>query len=342
VSFRAGGASVALAALLASACGDTPARPTPVPTPDPLTLTCPAAVSLLSPAAQPIAIRYGSASATGGTPPVQITCTPASDTIFPIGRTTVTCNGADSRGVTGSCAFTVTVTTPPTISLTRYVAFGDSITAGEITVIGEGGLRTLQVIPALSYPTDLRASLASRYTSQPIDVQNQGVKGEITSFGLARLPSVLGASQVLLLMEGANDINEATDAAVLTALSNMRSMVRVALGRGLRVFLATLPPQNPLGCFQPCRAGGAAQLQSYNLGLRAIAASENVPLVDVFAAFTNTPTQIGPDGLHPTAEGYRVIAETFFTAIRTALEIPTTSLSPSSLKAPFFAAPWRR
>src|SRR5258707_15709641 len=109
-------ACLALLALLASACGDAPAKPTPVPTPDPLALTCPAAVSLLSPTAQPVAVRYGAATATGGTPPVQVVCAPGSDTLFPVGRTTVTCNAADSKGVTGVCAFTVTVTAPPTIT----------------------------------------------------------------------------------------------------------------------------------------------------------------------------------------------------------------------------------
>jgi len=333
---------VAVAVALASACGGSPTAPPPPPPPDPLAVTCPATVSLPSPAAQPIAVRYGAATATGGTPPVQITCTPASDTLFPVGRTTVTCNASDSRSVTGSCSFTVTVTAPPTIALTQYVAFGDSITAGEITVIGEGGIRTLQLFPALSYPTDLRASLAARFTSQTINVLNQGAKGEITADGVSRLPSVLGSNQVLLLMEGANDINNASDAAVLTALSNIRTMVRLARGRGLRVFLATLPPQNPLGCFSPCRAGGALQLPSYNLGLRAIAASEGTPLVDVFAAFTDVPTQIGPDGLHPTAVGYQKIADTFFDSIRSTLELPPASLSPSSLKAPPFAVPRRR
>jgi lysophospholipase L1-like esterase len=335
-------AGVVLAVVLpASACGDSPARPAPVPTPDTLALTCPVSVSQLSPTGQSIGIRYGTATATGGTPPVQITCAPASDTFFSVGRTTVTCTGADTKGATASCSFTVSVTAPPTITLTQYLAFGDSITAGEITVVGEGGIHTLQVIPALSYPTDLRASLASRYTAQSIGVLNQGVKGENTAMGVSRLPSALGGYQVLLLMEGANDINNASDAAVLTALSNMRAMVRLAKGRGLRVFLGTLPPQNPIGC-NPCRAGGAAQLPSYNLGLKAIAASESVPLVDVFAAFTDLTTLIGPDGLHPTAQGYRVMAEAFFNTIRTALEIPGTSLAPSSLRAPFVVAPWRR
>jgi len=298
----------------------------------------------MSPTGQPLAVRYGSATATGGTPPVQITCAPANDALFPIGRTTVTCNGVDSRGVAASCALTVTVTSPPMLSLTHYVAFGDSITAGEITVIGEGGFHTLQVVDALSYPTDLRASLSARYLAQSIGVANQGVKGEITSDGLARLPLVLVPGvQVLLLVEGANDINNATNAQVLSALTNIRSMVRLAKGRGQRVFVGTLPPQNPFTCFNPCRAGGYAQLPSYNLGLQAIASSEGVGLVDVFTAFHgDVTTLIGPDGLHPTAAGYRVVADAFFTAITSAFETPGTSLPTSSLQAPFFAIPRRR
>jgi lysophospholipase L1-like esterase len=333
-------ACLASATLLVSACSDSPATPTPV-LPPPLGLTCPGPVSQLSPTGQPIGIRYGGATATGGTPPVQITCTPASDTLFQVGRTTVTCNAADTKGVTASCSFVVTVTAPPTISLTRYVAFGDSITAGEITVAGEGGLRTLQVIDALSYPTDLRISLVSRYTAQSIRVDNAGIKGESTNQGLTRLPGVLGPYQVLLLLEGANDINNAGAAMVLTAVSNVQSMVRIAKSRGLRVFLGTLPPQNPVGC-NPCRAGGAAEVQDFNARLKIIATAENVPLVDVYAAFNGDLTLLGPDGLHPTAGGYQTIANAFFNTIKTTLEIPATSLMPSSLKAPFVVAPWRR
>jgi lysophospholipase L1-like esterase len=332
---------VALASMLAAACGGdgTPTRPTP--TPDPLTLTCPAPVALPSPTAQPIAVRYGSATTAGGSPPVQVTCAPGSDTLFPVGRSTVTCTASDTRGITASCSFSVTVTAPPTISLTQYLAFGDSMTAGEITVIGEGGLHVLQLFPNLAYPADLRTLLANRYTAQTIGVANAGVKGELTSQGLARLPSSIFGQQVLLLMEGANDINSGRDADVLTALSNIRSMVRFAKGAGLRVFLATLPPQNPTGCFNPCRTGGAAEVVNYNSGLKTIALSENVPLVDVFPLFTNLSTQIGPDGLHPTAEGYQLIANAFFAAIRSALEVPASSLAPLSLHPPI-AAPSRR
>jgi acyl-CoA thioesterase-1 len=334
---------VAALASIAVSCGDSPVAPPPPPTPDPLVVTCPAPVSQPSTTGQPLAVRYGTATATGGTPPVQITCTPGNDTLFAIGATRVTCTGVDTRGQSNSCSFTVTVTPPPTVSLTQYVAFGDSITAGEITVVGEGGFHTLQVIPSLSYPTDLRDSLQARYSSQQIVVVNEGVKGEITSMGVARLPGVLARGyQVLLLHEGANDINNATDAQVLSSLSNIRNMVRFAKGRGVRVFLGTMTPQRPYAC-NPCRAGGVSNIPGYNLGLQAIAASEGVGLVDVFAAFHgDVTTLIGPDGLHPTADGYRVMAGAFFDSIKTALEIPSTTIAPSSLHAPVVSIPWRK
>jgi lysophospholipase L1-like esterase len=145
------------------------------------------------------------------------------------------------------------------------------------------------------------------------------------------------------LHEGAHDINLATDAQVLAALSNIRSMVRFAKGRGVRVFLGTMTPQNPFTCIAPCRTGGYAQLSSYNLGLQAIAASEGVGLVDVFTAFHgDVTTLIGPDGLHPTAAGYLVMANAFYDAIKGALEIPSTSIAPAALRAPIASVPWRK
>jgi len=340
-------ACLALGAVMTSACSSsTPTQPTPPIPPDPLRLTCPDAVSLPSPTALPIAIRYGTATATGGVPPVRIVCTPSNDSMFPVGATTVTCNATDTRGTTASCTFGVTVTPPPRISLTEFLAFGDSITAGEITVAGESiGQHVLQVIPSLSYPTDLGQSLAARYSAQPVSVANSGAKGENTFDGLARLPPLLAATQALLIVEGANDINNASDAQVLAALNNIRSMVRLAKGRNVKVYVGSLPPENPFTCVTPCRTGGYAQLQNYNNGLRTIAAAESVPFVDVFAAFHgDTTTLIGPDGLHPTAQGYVVMANAFFDAIKTTLEVPATATqTPLSLpKLPFVAAPPRR
>jgi lysophospholipase L1-like esterase len=320
-------------AILAAACSSNSTAPTPPPpTPDPLAVLCPTAVTQTSPSGLPISVRYGTPTATGGTPPVQITCAPPNDSMFPLGSTTVTCTGVDSRSVTNSCTFTVSIAPPPRLvaNATSYVAFGDSITAGEVTVQGEGRIRIQTIRDDLSYPTDLRQSLVGRYTAQTVGVANRGEKGENTTDGLARLPSVLASGyQVLLLMEGDNDINDSTSGAVRDrALGNMRSMVRIARSRGLRVLLATLPPQNPLACC-PRRGTGDVLLPSYNDGIRSIASSEGATLVDVFTAFNgDVTTLIGPDGLHPTAAGYQVIAAAFFNAIRATLEERPATLAP--------------
>ena len=52
----------------------------------------------------------------------------------------------------------------------------------------------------------------------------------------------------------------------------------------------------------------------------------------MFPAFNgDVTTLIGPDGLHPTAAGYQVIATTFFNVIKASLEAPAaTTLTPVS------------
>ena len=141
-------------------------------------------------------------------------------------------------------------------------------------------------------------------------------------------------------MEGANDLGAQTTASMQTALANIRSMVDDAKSRGVVVFLATLPPENPNSCC-PRRGSPASWVPPYNDGIRNVAAARNVPLVDVYQAFNgDTSTLIDFDGLHPTSAGYQRIAETFFASIKQVLELPSTSSPTRSM--PFFMLPGRR
>jgi len=326
-----------------AACGSqtTPA-PTPVPTPSPLKITCPAASTITSPAGQPLPVHYATPTTAGGTAPVQIACTPANDSIFPIGSTTVMCTATDAKSTTDSCSLGVTVSAPARITLVRFVAFGDSMTAGEITDPNAVApfFDKLVLVPSKSYPADLQTELSTRYTAQSITVDNAGVQGESvrTKTTEPRLVSVLssGAYQVLLLMEGANDINSRDSATIAPTIAIMDRMVRDATSRGIRVFLATLPPQNPLGPLGTC----AILVQPYNDSLKSVAAADNATLVDVYQAFGgDTTTLIGPDGLHPTVAGYQRIADTFFASIKQTLELPG---SPATLSLPPVNAATRR
>jgi lysophospholipase L1-like esterase len=299
-------------------------------------------VSVLSSDGQARAVRFGDPTTTGGTPPVQISCQPVSDSIFKIGITEVRCTASDIKQVTDSCPFTVTVIAPPRLSVTKFIAFGDSMTAGEIVSENvAAGFRVLRIDIPKSYPSDLLMNLRARYTAQANDiiVSNFGKQGELAVDGVSRLSGALagGSFQALLLMEGANDFPE-----ISRPLAAIRQMVQNANGRGLRVFLATLPPENPFATCRPNHGGNWAFVAPYNDGLRSIAASQNAVLVDVYAAFNgDTTTLVDCDGLHPTAAGYQRIADTFFTSIRQAFELPVTPTMVSQI-APFAVAPRRR
>jgi lysophospholipase L1-like esterase len=119
-------------------------------------------------------------------------------------------------------------------------------------------------------------------------------------------------------------------------------MVRTAKGRGLSVFLGTLPPENanactgpnvPAGCIN--RGTGAILVAPFNTALKSMAATEAVAVADVYQAFNgDVTTLIDFDGLHPTAAGYQVIASTFFATIRQTLETSSSLTASATLAAP--------
>ena len=319
-------ALVAATATLQCANPNTPSTPPPPPVePTAVEVTCPQPVTVKSLHGEPTVALYGQATGTSGAPPVTISCTPASGGMFPVGISMVRCVATDARQRTASCTFPLTVTAPPRISATRFVAFGDSMTAGEVPSLGLNPTTgRFLVDPNSAYPRRLEMAMTSRYTDQTPTVRNQGQSGEPIADARLRLSRVLAGAgfEVLLLVDGANDLIEGDARKVGPAVSGMQSMVRDAKSRGMRVFLGSLPPQDPLACC-PRRGNGAGLVNTYNSQLRSVASAENVPFVDVNAAFNgNTTTLIDRDGLHPTPAGYQVIADTFFKAISESLELP--------------------
>src|SRR5688500_9934436 len=81
----------------------------------------------------------------------------------------------------------------PRISRTRFLAFGDSFTAGEVTTptMGtQGSITKLIVVPTASYPTVLQSRLQATYTTQAsaISVANAGEPSERILDGVQRFP----------------------------------------------------------------------------------------------------------------------------------------------------------
>ncbi len=311
---------VSLGCVLAIGCEGNPARPSPPPPPpvaDPPKITCPAPSTVVSLDGRPTSVSYAAASVVGGALPVVTACTPMSGSAFAVGSTPVTCTATDALQRADACSFTVTVQSPPRISATRFVAFGDSITAGVVAV----GFQTLVWRPEVAYPLTLQGLLALRYTAQTIVVVDEGLAGELIADGQRRLPLVLArdAPEVLLLLEGINDLNGGGAAVIPTVVNGLDALVRQARSRGVRVFVATLLPERPGGS----RAGAVTVIPIANVQIRAMAASEGAFLVDLYDGFGGEAgVLIGDDGLHPNAAGYQKMAEIFFAAIRDRLEVP--------------------
>jgi lysophospholipase L1-like esterase len=121
--------------------------------------------------------------------------------------------------------------------------------------------------------------------------------------------------QVLLLQDGANDINGGIVDALTVAL---RDMIRDARANGVRVFVGTLLPQTP----RACRAFGASLVVPANDQIRPMVVAEGAVLVDLWQGFQPDPgLYLGVDGLHPNSMGYQRMMELFFSSIREQLEV---------------------
>ena len=262
--------------------------------------------------------------------------------MFNIGTTTVTCVATDAKSITNSCTFTVTLNAPPKIALERFLAFGDSMTWGEnglntaSTVFDAGErLRPAVQLPfADTYPGALQNALRDRYTVQTPQVSNAGKPLEAVT-GSTTFPRFVGFTSsgqysAVLLMEGANDLADRDSRIFPTVISGLRRMISDAKSRGMRVFLATIPPENPAGF----RALAWSLVPGFNDQIRLLASSEGVTLVDIYQAFNNDLSLIGADGLHPNANGYHKIADTCFASLRQQLEVspgPTPTALPNIL-----------
>lgn len=354
--------SLVLAAAVVAGCSGSPMKPPPVdPYPEGPRIACPEPVTITSPTGQPTAVVYGATTITGGAPPVTESCTHSNQSMFPIGATTVTCTATDARQRTSACTFQVTVQAPPKLTATRFVAFGDSMTVGEdgnaLQAFGSpfGSPQPFGIGPfaqvSAPYPSLLRSALVARYTTQSISISNQGLRGEPLAYKSIALPPPSpprfsqtlagGQFEVALILEGANDLQNRDDRDIPPAIAALQTMVRDARSRGVKVVLATLPPENPQG-----RLGLPWTLvPTFNSMLKSMASAESVPVADIYAAFGgDTPnfSLLSGDGLHPNQDGYQKIADTFFTVIKENFEAPPAPSATSLRTMPAIAAPARR
>jgi acyl-CoA thioesterase-1 len=198
---------------------------------------------------------------------------------------------------------------------TRYIAFGDSITEG----FGDDMSRTEK-----GYPPRLQALLQAR--GKNAVVENDGLGGETTIQGVMRLGSVLqsaASGDVLLAMEGTNDIGEKVSLETITF--NLDKMAKKAAAVGVSTVHTTIIPRAPTANTDGSNEATGALAAM----VRELAFSNGRKLADPFEVFFyETPDVFakdylgGADRLHPNASGYDLLAEIFADVLTGADHVP--------------------
>ena len=192
----------------------------------------------------------------------------------------------------------------------RYVGFGDSITFGYIDYYP---------FPERGYIPRLNDLLDQNYGAQR--VINEGLGGEVTADGLVRIDKVFIAdlARYELIMEGTNDAIF-DQISIESAAFNLREMVRKCLAAGAFPAIATILPRfDGYGVLTHYQN----RILSLNAKIRQIAVDLAVPIVDMYAAFSDYPpvnggvlSLLSKDLKHPSDKGYQFMAETWFSGIQ--------------------------
>lgn len=168
----------------------------------------------------------------------------------------------------------------------RIVAFGDSLTAG------------LGVAQEEAYPARLQRRLDER--GLRYRVINAGVSGDTTAGGLRRVDWVLKSRPEFVILElGGNDGLRGLN--LQQTKANLAEIVQRCQAASVKVILAgmKLPPNY-----------GADYIKGFEAIYPALAKRYRLTLIPFFLdGVAGSASLNQADGIHPTSEGYRIIAD---------------------------------
>jgi lysophospholipase L1-like esterase len=185
----------------------------------------------------------------------------------------------------------------------EYVAFGDSLTAGD-------GVPASQ-----AWPARLQALLEPHFGGAL--VRNRGATGTNSFEALERFQRNIDANEpaYTLVLYGTNDWNdpECQDDPACYTVTNLRTVVRRVKALRSLPFIATLPPVNP--ALTP--AGRNDWVAAVNDRIRSMAREEGAFLVDLHAAFMRQPSlpPLYLDHVHFSPAGHDLASTVWFEAI---------------------------
>ena len=166
------------------------------------------------------------------------------------------------------------------------IAFGDSLSAG------------FGADPGKSYPDFLQKELDRR--GYRYRVVNSGISGDTTTDGVERVHTVTALKPVIAILEfGGNDGLRGLP--VSTTRANLEQMIVALQKAGARVVLAgmTLPPNY-----------GPEYIRSFEAVYKDLAQQYHLALIPfLLRGVGGNATLMQRDGIHPTGDGNRIVAE---------------------------------
>jgi acyl-CoA thioesterase I len=187
---------------------------------------------------------------------------------------------------------------PPEDNRPVIVTFGDSLTAG---------------VAGRSYPDDLQDLMDQGGYRYRVD--NQGVSGDTSTDGLARIDNVIAEHPALVILEfGGNDGLRGTP--VDATRKNLEEMIERLKQANVPVVLLgiTLPPNYGADYVKTFTAMYPELAEKYHLRFAPFL------LLHVY----NVPGMMQPDGIHPSGEGNKIVAQDVFALIQPLLRVQRT------------------
>jgi acyl-CoA thioesterase-1 len=177
------------------------------------------------------------------------------------------------------------------------VAFGDSLTAGY-------GLTAAE-----SYPSLLQEKLER--DGYQYEVVNAGVSGDTSAAGLRRIDWALDGDVRFMILElGANDLLRGQP--VREMKSNLDKIIERAQLKGVVVLLA--------GMYAPTNSGADYQ-REVREAFQSLARERRVTLIPFFLDRVGGIESLNQaDGIHPNAEGTKIVADTVYATLRPLLD----------------------
>ena len=170
------------------------------------------------------------------------------------------------------------------------------------------------------------------------DYVNRGIAGQTTGQMLQRFLSDVVAlrPQAVIIHAGTNDLSFGTPPAAIE--NNYLALATLASARGIKLIFASVTPvsdyhkdQNP--AYERTSTRPPQQIRELNDWLRSYCGKQGCTYLDYYSALVDANGQLtadmGDDGLHPNAKGYRVMAPLATAAIQKALgpkPVPPTAV----------------